>query len=322
MHAEATLDASLMSGVSSSQALAAAQLVRQATGGDLDAFEELLRRLQRRVYGFAYQHLRDVDEAHDLAQEIFVKLYRNLGRYDPERPFEPWFWKLAANTTSTTGASGCRSRQSCQTKPSTKPRPPGRTIPCSSRRSRSSTPLTACRSSFTTTPTSPSSRSATASTCPSPRSSRAFTAREPSSATRWPRRRRGRDDRRPTPRVRARANPPRGIRRWLPGRGRSDARVGGAAPPRRLRRLPPPTRTGDLHSIPTPRPELPTAPGVADPRRHALDHAVSRPRPTGLDSSPPSPRASSETFSGWRAGAQAQDLCRLFPASMWCCSWR
>ena len=88
-----------MSGVSSSQALAAAQLVRQATGGDLDAFEELLRRLQRRVYGFAYQHLRDVDEAHDLAQEIFVKLYRNLGRYDPERPFEPWFWKLAANTT-------------------------------------------------------------------------------------------------------------------------------------------------------------------------------------------------------------------------------
>jgi len=53
MHAEATLDASLMSGVSSSQALVAAQLVRRATGGDLDAFEELLRRLQRRVYGFA-----------------------------------------------------------------------------------------------------------------------------------------------------------------------------------------------------------------------------------------------------------------------------
>ena len=99
MHAGATLDASLMSGVSSPQALVAAQLVRRATGGDLDAFEELLRRLQRRVYGFAYQHLRDVDEAHDLAQEIFVKLYRNLGRYDPERPFEPWFWKLAANTT-------------------------------------------------------------------------------------------------------------------------------------------------------------------------------------------------------------------------------
>lgn len=80
------------------QALAAGQLVQQATGGDLDAFEELVTRLQRRVYGFAYHHVRDRDEANDLSQEVFVKLYRNLGRFDPARPFEPWFWKLAANT--------------------------------------------------------------------------------------------------------------------------------------------------------------------------------------------------------------------------------
>ena len=99
MHAEAAADALPMSSLEGSPALGAAQLVRRASGGDLDAFEELIRRLQRRVYGFAYQHLRDHDEAHDLAQEIFVKLYRNLARYDPERPFEPWFWKLAANTT-------------------------------------------------------------------------------------------------------------------------------------------------------------------------------------------------------------------------------
>ncbi len=88
-----------MSGVPESHALPAGQLVRQATGGDLDAFEQLIHRFQRRVYGFAYHHLRDASEAHDLTQEIFVKLYRNLGRYDQERPFEPWFWKLAANTT-------------------------------------------------------------------------------------------------------------------------------------------------------------------------------------------------------------------------------
>jgi RNA polymerase sigma-70 factor (ECF subfamily) len=99
MHAQATADALPMSGTPESRALAAGQLVRQATGGDLDAFEELVRRLQRRVYGFAYQHLRDLDEAYDLTQEIFVKLFRNLTRYDAERPFEPWFWKLAANTT-------------------------------------------------------------------------------------------------------------------------------------------------------------------------------------------------------------------------------
>ncbi len=99
MHARAAAEALPMTGTPEGRALAAAQLVRQATGGDLEAFEELIRRLQRRVYGFAYQHLRDLDEAYDLTQEIFVKLFRNLSRYDAERPFEPWFWKLAANTT-------------------------------------------------------------------------------------------------------------------------------------------------------------------------------------------------------------------------------
>ena len=98
MRAEAVVEPLGVS-VDRMQALAAGQLVQQATGGDLEAFEELVRRLERRVYGFAYQHLRDAAEAHDLAQEIFVKLYRNLGRYDPERPFEPWFWKLASNTS-------------------------------------------------------------------------------------------------------------------------------------------------------------------------------------------------------------------------------
>jgi RNA polymerase sigma-70 factor (ECF subfamily) len=99
MHAQAAAAALPMTGTPEARAIAAGQLITQATGGDLDAFEELVRRLQRRVYGFAYQHLRDLDEAYDLTQEIFVKLFRNLARYDAERPFEPWFWKLAVNTT-------------------------------------------------------------------------------------------------------------------------------------------------------------------------------------------------------------------------------
>src|SRR5216683_982097 len=99
MYAHAGAEALAVTGTPEAQAVAAGQLIRQATSGDLDAFEELVHRLQRRVYGFAYQHLRDLDEAYDLTQEIFVKLYRNLARYDAERPFEPWFWKLAANTT-------------------------------------------------------------------------------------------------------------------------------------------------------------------------------------------------------------------------------
>jgi RNA polymerase sigma-70 factor (ECF subfamily) len=75
-------------------------LARSARGGDRDAFEALVRRYQRRVYGLAYQHLRDPDEAQDLAQEVFVRLYRNLRQYDAQRPFEPWFWRLAGNVAA------------------------------------------------------------------------------------------------------------------------------------------------------------------------------------------------------------------------------
>jgi RNA polymerase sigma-70 factor, ECF subfamily len=99
MPVQGAAEALPLTGAPEAGALEAGQLVRQATGGDLDAFEELVKRLQRRVYGFAYHHLWDQDEANDLAQEIFVKLYRNLARYDSDRPFEPWFWKLAANTS-------------------------------------------------------------------------------------------------------------------------------------------------------------------------------------------------------------------------------
>jgi len=72
-------------------------LARAARGGDDEAFAELVARYQRRLLGFAYQQLRDPHEAQDLAQEVFVRLYRGLRRYDVERPFEPWFWRLAAN---------------------------------------------------------------------------------------------------------------------------------------------------------------------------------------------------------------------------------
>ena len=77
--------------------ISAGALAERASGGDSDAFEELVKAYQRRVYGFAYQYVRDAEEARDVAQEIFVQLYRNLDRYDAERAFDPWFWRLATN---------------------------------------------------------------------------------------------------------------------------------------------------------------------------------------------------------------------------------
>ena len=76
------------------------ELVSLTAGGDVRAFEALVARYQRRVYGFALRYLRDRDEAADLAQEIFLRLYRKADRFDPDRPFEPWFWRLAGRVSA------------------------------------------------------------------------------------------------------------------------------------------------------------------------------------------------------------------------------
>ena len=93
----------------SSEALALA-----ATGGDEEAFAMLIRRFQRRLLGFAYQHLRDADEAQDLAQEVFVRLHAGLRRYDTARAFEPWFWKLAGNVALNYARRHRRDRGLCE----------------------------------------------------------------------------------------------------------------------------------------------------------------------------------------------------------------
>jgi RNA polymerase sigma factor (sigma-70 family) len=72
-------------------------LAARAAHGDREAFEQLVHRFQRRLYGFAYRYIRDPDEAQDLVQEVFLRLHRKLGRFDPRRPFEPWLWRVAAN---------------------------------------------------------------------------------------------------------------------------------------------------------------------------------------------------------------------------------
>src|SRR2546429_354768 len=70
MHAQAALDSQSMTELPGSKTLPAAQLARRATGGDLDAFEELIGPLQRRVYRFALQPLRPDPQPHRPRDQI------------------------------------------------------------------------------------------------------------------------------------------------------------------------------------------------------------------------------------------------------------
>ena len=72
-------------------------LLARARNGDVYAFEEIVRRYQRRVYGVAYRIVRRHDVADDVAQEAFIRAHRALAGFDLARPFGPWICRIAAN---------------------------------------------------------------------------------------------------------------------------------------------------------------------------------------------------------------------------------
>lgn len=72
-------------------------ILERCRRGDNLAWEALVRRTQSRVYGLALQYVRDPDEASDLAQEIFIKIYRNLSKMETGSAYLPWMVRLARN---------------------------------------------------------------------------------------------------------------------------------------------------------------------------------------------------------------------------------
>ena len=72
-------------------------LLAKAQRGNLFAFEEIVRRYQRRVYGTALRIVRRHDVADDVVQDAFLRAYQALERFDRQRPFGPWICRIAAN---------------------------------------------------------------------------------------------------------------------------------------------------------------------------------------------------------------------------------
>jgi RNA polymerase sigma-70 factor, ECF subfamily len=73
-------------------------LVERILGGDRDLFTTLVSRYERRLINYVYRITHRYEEAHDLAQEIFVKVYLALDRYDPKYQFSTWLFRIAQNS--------------------------------------------------------------------------------------------------------------------------------------------------------------------------------------------------------------------------------
>jgi RNA polymerase sigma-70 factor (ECF subfamily) len=80
-----------------SAAAASRELVRRAQSGDRAAFEELLRTHQQRVFAIVGSILRRREDIEDVAQQVFIKVYVALRRFDRRSSFSTWLYKVAVN---------------------------------------------------------------------------------------------------------------------------------------------------------------------------------------------------------------------------------
>ncbi|MEK7767376.1 MAG: sigma-70 family RNA polymerase sigma factor, partial [bacterium] len=74
-----------------------AALIHQARTGDREAFRGLVERHQDRVFGLAVTMLGNRTEAEDVAQEVFLKAYRNLAAFRGDARFGTWLYRVTVN---------------------------------------------------------------------------------------------------------------------------------------------------------------------------------------------------------------------------------
>jgi len=73
------------------------QLVKRSRSGDLDAFDELVRRYQSKVYTVAFRFMGNHADAGDLSQDAFIRAYQALSSFRGDSSFATWLYRIAAN---------------------------------------------------------------------------------------------------------------------------------------------------------------------------------------------------------------------------------
>jgi RNA polymerase sigma-70 factor (ECF subfamily) len=89
-------------------------LALRSRDGDVAAFEQLARRFQHRVYSYALRMAGDAHEAEDLTQEVLLRAFRSLERFDAAQRLAPWLFGIAAHVCRDWLRRKCRRRERLQ----------------------------------------------------------------------------------------------------------------------------------------------------------------------------------------------------------------
>jgi len=73
-------------------------LIEMAKHGSSDAFGEIILKHERFVYNVVYRMLPNPEDAKDISQEVFIKTYRYLSKFDNKASFSTWIYRIAVNT--------------------------------------------------------------------------------------------------------------------------------------------------------------------------------------------------------------------------------
>src|SRR5437763_17037962 len=79
------------------KAMDEADVVTSFLDGEERAFQELVERYQTRLLNFIYRTIGDREKAEDLVQEVFIRVYRHLHRFDRSKKFSTWAYTIASN---------------------------------------------------------------------------------------------------------------------------------------------------------------------------------------------------------------------------------
>lgn len=73
------------------------EILIRAQGGDRSAFDELVRFYRHDLLRVAYRFVGNYEDARDVLQHVFIKVYQNLDRWQPRAPFWSWLYRIAVN---------------------------------------------------------------------------------------------------------------------------------------------------------------------------------------------------------------------------------
>lgn len=73
------------------------ELVKRIKNGDVEVFEKIIELYERKVFSLIYQMVKNENEVEDLAQEVFIKVYSNISKFNGNSSLYTWIYKITTN---------------------------------------------------------------------------------------------------------------------------------------------------------------------------------------------------------------------------------